>query len=137
MSQSAVFAPVLALTAWTLLILLLMAVRRIRAVGRKEIKASDFRSGESAQVPYAVSIVNRNYMNLLEVPVLFYVTCIVLFDLHATTATIVAIAWLYVALRIAHSLIHLSYNNVWHRVTVFALSNATLLALWGIAVYRL
>ena len=29
-----------------------------------------------------------------------------------------------------HSVIHLSYNNVTHRLTAFALSNFVLIALW-------
>jgi hypothetical protein len=33
---------------------------------------------------------------------------------------------------VVHSLIHLSYNDVYHRLAVFALSNFVLLALWGL-----
>jgi hypothetical protein len=39
-------------------------------------------------------------------------------------------AWLYVALRVAHSLIHLTYNNVMHRLIAFAVSNPVLAGLW-------
>ena len=39
--------------------------------------AGDFRYGESARVPGEVSIPNRNYMNLLELPVLFYAICVI------------------------------------------------------------
>ena len=43
-----------------------------------------------------------------------------------------AIDWLaYVALRITHSLIHLSYNRVRHRMLVFAVSNVVLIVMWG------
>jgi hypothetical protein len=42
-------------------------------------------------------------------------------------------AWAYVSLRIVHSLIHLSYNRVIHRLSVFALSNAALVSLWVLA----
>ena len=45
----------------------------------------------------------------------------------------VALAWAYVALRIVHSAIHLSYNRVVHRLAVFALSNAVLGMLWFVA----
>lgn len=49
-------------------------------------------------------------------PVLFYVACIVLFITASVTHAATLLACLYVALRIAHSLIHLSYNNVMHRL---------------------
>jgi hypothetical protein len=48
-----------------------------------------------------------------------------------------ALAWAYVALRIVHSAIHLTYNKVLHRLGVFALSNVVLVALWVNAGVRL
>jgi hypothetical protein len=94
------------------------------------VTADDFKFGESAAVPAAVSIPNRNYMNLLEAPVLFYVACLVLFVTAGASPLAVALAWAYVALRVVHSVIHLSYNHVMHRLTAFAFSNAVLVALW-------
>jgi hypothetical protein len=44
--------------------------------------------------------------------------------------TVSYLAWLYVALRAAHSLVHLTYNKVFHRLSVYAASNVVLLALW-------
>ena len=35
-----------------------------------------------------------------------------------------------VALRAAHSLVHLAYNNLFHRLGVYALSNVVLIVLW-------
>jgi hypothetical protein len=40
------------------------------------------------------------------------------------------LAWAFVALRIAHSAVHLTYNHVVHRMRVFALSVLVLLTLW-------
>ncbi len=39
-------------------------------------------------------------------------------------------AWLYVALRVVHSLIHCTYNKVMHRLSAFVASFALLVALW-------
>ena len=44
-----------------------------------QVAADDFKYGESANVPGDVSIPNRNYMNLLEMPVLFYVICLMIY----------------------------------------------------------
>ena len=43
------------------------------------------------------------------------------------------LAWAYVGLRIAHSVVHLSYNHVIHRLVVFAASNLVLVILWMLA----
>ena len=40
------------------------------------------------------------------------------------------LAWGYFALRMLHSVVHLTYNKVVHRMTLFALSNAVLIIMW-------
>ena len=39
-------------------------------------------------------------------------------------------AWLYVAVRLVHSMIHLTYNRVYHRLTAFLTSQFILVAIW-------
>jgi hypothetical protein len=130
MDQFAIFLPMAALAAWTFAVLLAIPIARFRAGGRGEVNAGDFRFGESARVPGAVSLPNRNFMNLLELPMLFYVVCIALYVTLSVDAYAVALAWLYFALRVAHSLVHLTYNNVYHRLGVYAASAVVLVMLW-------
>lgn len=130
MAATAIFGPVIALVAWTFIVLLLLPFRRFRAGLAKQVRPSDFKYGESANVPPEVSIPNRNYMNLLEAPVLFYVACLTAYTTHAVGHAFVAMAWMYVALRVLHSLVHLSYNNVVHRLTIFVGSNIVLVMMW-------
>ena len=125
-----ILEPVFGLVCWTFLMLLLIAIVRIVAVVRKQLSLSAFQLGESLQVPEFVLIINRNYMNLLELPLLFYVACLIVLVTHIYLPIIIGLAWVYVILRIVHSLIHIIYNNVLHRFTIFALSNFVLLALW-------
>ena len=68
---------------------------------------------------------------------LFYVVCLILFVTAGTTNLAVAVAWAYVALRIVHSLIHLTYNRVMHRLTAFAISSTVLALLWVLAALHL
>ncbi len=136
MPTLAILYPVFALACWTSLVLLQIPIARFRAGARREIRTEDFKYGESASVPPYVSIPNRNYMNLLEVPVLFYVVCLLSYVTGGASPLMLAIAWAYVALRVVHSLIHLSYNNVMHRLTAFASSNLLLIALWVLAAMQ-
>jgi hypothetical protein len=133
MTNTAIFHPVFALALLTGLVLLLIPIVRIRAVQRHQIGLHDFKLGESASVPEQVCIPNRNYMNLLELPLLFYVVCLLIYITGTTTPTMVQVAWAYVALRVVHSAIHLSYNHVFHRFMAFALSNVVLAVLWVLA----
>ena len=128
--MSAIFYPVVALVALTFAVLLLIPYARFRAGYAGRVKVKDFRYGESANVPADVSLPNRNLMNLLETPLLFYVVCIALFVTGTVDSVALWLAWAYVALRAVHSLIHLTYNNVYHRLGAYAASIALLLALW-------
>ncbi len=136
MNDSAILQPIFALASWTGLVLLLIPLVRIRAVRRGQVVANDFKAGESASVPVAVSIPNRNYMNLLEVPVLFYVVCLLLYTTAGSSPAVVLLAWSYVVLRIVHSAVHLTYNKVTHRLTAFGASNLVLILLWFVAGYK-
>ncbi len=115
---------------WTLVVFLLTGISRIRAVRGRRVSPRAFLYGESAEVPPDVSLPNRNLMNLLEAPVLFYVACLGFYTIHHVTRGVVTLAWVYVGLRLAHSLIHLTTNRIPHRLLAFAASNFVLVALW-------
>jgi hypothetical protein len=132
MPQTLIFAPMGAMALLTFSVLLLIPIRRFRAGARGQVSAEDFRFGESAAVPPDVSIPNRNYMNLLELPTLFYPACLMFYVTQSVGVAALATAWLYVALRAAHSVVHLTYNNVFHRLILFAVSNGVLGLLWAL-----
>jgi hypothetical protein len=125
-----IFLPVAALALWTLLVLGLVPIARFRAAAAGRVSAHDFKTGESLQVPPDVSVPTRAFMNLLEVPVLFYMACIVAFLTNHVEGRLITLAWIYVVLRVAHSLVYLVYNNVMHRLAVFAISNFVVIAIW-------
>lgn len=126
-----------ALAAWTFVVLLLIPLVRVRAGLRREIVTDDFKYGEAPTVPPYVSLPNRNYTNLLELPMLFYVVCLTLHVTAGASSMAVLVAWIYVGLRVVHSLIHLSYNRVVHRLSAFALGNVALVVLWSMAAIHI
>ena len=137
MNQTLVLYPMLALIGWTFVILVLMGKRRIAAVQGKRVHPREFALGESAAVPPEVTIVNRHYMNLLEIPLLFYAVSLTFYVTQRADTVALALAWLYVALRLAHSAVHLGSNRLIHRLRTFAASNFALMGLWGWLLYRL
>ncbi len=122
-----IFQPLTVLVFWTMLVLLQIPIRRFRAGFKGEVRADDFRHGESARVPPHVSIPNRNYMNLLELPVLFYAVCLVLVQMGWATHVDVSAAWVFVGLRALHSAVHCTINIV---VVRFVAYLGASLALW-------
>ena len=130
MPQDLIFAPMGALAFLTFAVLGLIPVTRFRAAAAGHVTTEDFRLGESPRVPPWAAITNRNYMNLLEVPMLFYVGGLMYFVAGRLDMPALVVAWVYVALRAIHSLIHLTSNDVRQRLVAFAMSNFVLIAFW-------
>jgi hypothetical protein len=137
MRRELILEPMGALALLTLFVLVLMLVRRVRAVGAGDISVEDFRYGESARVPGRAGLVNLNYRNLFEMPVLFYVICLIHYAAGAVETASLALSWAYVALRAAHTAVHVTYNHVFHRMMLFGASTLVLVALWASFFARL
>ena len=130
MNPERILLPMVALAGLTFAVLLLIPYKRFRAGFKGLVTARDFKYGESERVPPDVTLPNRNLMNLLEVPMLFYVACVTLYATHHVDAAAVGLAWAYVALRAVHSAVHLTYNRVRHRLAAYAASTVVLVMLW-------
>jgi hypothetical protein len=137
MSSTSILLPPMVLVGWTFLVLLLIPYQRFKAAHAKLVVIDDFKLGESANVPAHVSLPNRNFMNLLEMPVLFYVVSFTLLLSQQVDALAVNMAWAYVGLRMGHSLVHLTYNNVMHRLGFFVASNIVLVMVWSRLLWAL
>jgi hypothetical protein len=116
MNQSSIFVPVGLLAFWTFGVLLLIPFRRFRGAA----------PADSDEIP----AVDRAVMHLFELPVLFYVVCLMFFVSKLVTPIVMDLAWAYAGFRIAQTLVHVTYNNAIHRLTMFAVSNFILVLLW-------
>ena len=77
-----------------------------------------------------------NFKHLFETPVLFYALCGVAVGAGNPPEWLALAAWLYVALRVIHSLIQCTYNKVMHRFYVFVASFFLLAGMWaGYAIW--
>lgn len=123
--------PVVVLVAWSMVMWLWMYSTRIPAIQKYRIKLDpSVPSSElSAKLPPNVRWKADNYNHLMEQPTVFYALAISLAVMGQQDIETLVIAWMYVALRIVHSLIQVSTNVILRRFTVFALSNVALFAL--------
>lgn len=137
-----ILQPVVVLLAWTMVMWLWMYATRIPAMLKAGIDAKGMvgSTGASlrAQLPDNVSWKADNYNHLHEAPTLFYAVAIVLAIIGQGDGFNTTLAWAYVGLRIAHSLVQATVNRVAVRFALFALSSLALMALIlhaGIALF--
>jgi hypothetical protein len=80
-------------------------------------------------LPEWVNRPSNNFRNLFELPVLFYVLCLAATVFGAVDFAALVLAWHYVALRVAHSVIHITVNHVPLRFSLYVLSSLVLLVI--------
>jgi hypothetical protein len=80
-------------------------------------------------MPQYARQVADNYNHLMEQPTIFYAVCFALQFLDLTQPINIGLAWSYVALRVVHSLVQCTFNNVMTRFLVFVLSTLALMAM--------
>ena len=122
--------PVFSLVILTFIMLAATGITRLISVRRRQVRPRYYVLMSGDTPPDYVQKVGRNMANLLEVPVLFYLLAVLVVVFEINNQLLVDLAWLYVALRLVHSIIHISYNNVPHRFIVFVLSVVTLMIMW-------
>lgn len=137
MDHHLILWPMAALAALTFIVLNLIPLARVIALRGGKARVSDFKLGESRTVPDNVRLVNRNFVNLLELPVLFYAICLILFVDDTVTPLTLGLAWAFVGFRLLHSLVHLTVNIVMLRLALFAGGATSLLVLWGVTFWAL
>lgn len=112
-------------------VILLVTLRvRTSSVRRGEVPIKYFSVFQGEDIPEIVHKTTRHFSNLFEVPVLFYIAGVLYLALDQTGSFAINCAWLFVASRVVHTVIHLGYNNVIHRLIVFAIGNVCVLAMW-------
>jgi hypothetical protein len=134
---SPILAPVIALVLWTLVMGVWLYATRIPALSRHRIVYDPQRPSEEfhAQLPAEVRWKADNYNNLMEQPTLFYAVALTLALLGAGSGLNAGLAWAYVALRIAHSLVHALINKVLIRFALYAAASLILLVMTLRAVW--
>jgi len=125
-SPDQILYPVFAMFVLVAIVLLRMRRLRFAAVRSGEVSIKYYRAYQEGDEPEALRVVSRHFVNLFEMPVLFYVGVIMTYMTHSVSAWMVGLAWAYVTLRYVHSWVHLGSNDVRVRVTVYFASAGVL-----------
>lgn len=129
--QAQMLAPAAVLIAWSLVMMLWMAGTRLPAMRAKMGgglgKAKQGGRGQDLEgvLDDRINWKAHNYAHLMEQPTLFYAVTLIIALLGAAAGDVLA-AWIYVALRIVHSIWQATVNRVPVRFMLFMLSSLAL-----------
>lgn len=128
-----ILQPAIGLMIWTMVMWVWMYVTRIPAMSRASVDldrlARDPDSTLDRTLPAEVQWKAHNYNHLHEQPTLFYAVAVVLAIVGQGDGTTALLGWIYLGLRIVHSLVQATANRIQVRFVLFALSSLVLIAL--------
>ena len=128
MNQTTIFWPLLAHVLLIYLVYGVMGRRRYFAVKSGEAKVGQYKV-RSTEPSSSVTVAN-NLINQFELPVLFYVLCLVLHLTNGVNYLTLALMWIFVASRYFHAWVHLTSNNLLLRSRSFFVGAVILLVAW-------
>ncbi|MFP7721481.1 MAPEG family protein [Lysobacter sp. A3-1-A15] len=131
MTDTSIFLPALAMAALTFVVWWRMYFMRVGQMKRDRIHPQRVATSAQSASLLTDSRAADNFRNLFELPVLFYMAVVVAAVAGHADAVVHVLAWLFVALRVAHSAIHCTYNKVMHRFAAYLLGGLVLWFLWG------
>ena len=130
MQNTLIFYPLCAMALLILIVTVFMLRERVGEFKSRRIHPQKLPSSSQMQGVLENTRAADNYKNLFEMPVLFYLLCVLLHLTQQVSVGMLVAAWLYVALRCIHSFIHIGYNKVMDRFKVFLASAALLFGMW-------
>ncbi len=122
--------PLLAMVSLTLAVWLRLYAVRLPEMRRSRIDPQRL-AGSADKHLLKDTRASDNFINLFEVPVLFYVLVLATIGLGVADAWLPVLAWTFVGLRAVHSLVQCSYNRVVHRFAAYALATVCLFVYLG------
>jgi hypothetical protein len=121
--------PVLVLVAWTFVMWFWLYATRLPAMTKAGIDPQDAAhpGAVAHRIPSRVRSVADNYNHLHEQPTIFYALMFFAAMTGGVDGFALRLAWLYVVLRVVHSLVQATVNKVVVRFLVFCAATIVLL----------
>lgn len=142
MPYSPILAPVVALVAWTILMMVWMLATRLAEFRRLGITLGNIPRGArgvdlEGRADPGAQWKSHNYNHLMEQPTIFYAIALTLALMGFGGGINYWLAWGYVGFRVLHSLVQCTINIVPIRLTLFTLASLCLVGLTVHAGLRL
>ena len=137
MINNAILLPMFAMVILTAIVWFNMYRKRVNYVRKERIRPQDLADASDLRERLKpVQAPANNFVNLFELPVLFYAAVLTAYVVHADGWLIHLLFWAYVVLRYAHSYVQLTSNIVMLRFRVYGFSCFALWAAWLVLAWE-
>ncbi|WND03135.1 MAPEG family protein [Temperatibacter marinus] len=127
---SAFIGPIIALVLLTVLVWFWLYIVRLGFMRSNKIDPESLKTAKGKmQMDGPQNYPAENYNHLFEMPILFYVVCLLFVATGKGDMEALNLAWAFVATRVLHSIIHCTYNKIMHRFMVFLVSSIVMMLL--------
>lgn len=125
-----ILLPIFAMVVLTFTVLGVMFWTRVQALKKQTLRYSYFSTYTGDSPSEQIIKTSRHYINLFELPVIFYVTSLIIIFLKLENSWNLAWAWSFVIARVLHAIIHLGKNNITHRLYTYVIGCISIIMLW-------
>ncbi|TKB45975.1 hypothetical protein E8M12_06220 [Thalassotalea mangrovi] len=122
--------PIFALVLLTFIVGVITLSTRFKSVLNRTVKIKYYRNMQGQEVPEFVTRTTRCFNNLFEVPVLFYAVTLMMVATGHKSELSLLLAWCFVFSRVVQAMVHLTYNNVIHRMIGFWAGFIIVIIMW-------
>lgn len=130
MQNTLILYPIFPMLALTVYVLFRTFLMRVSAVKSGQVSHKHYRLYNEGEEPAACRANSRHLTNLLEIPPLFYISCILIYVTDINSLTLMICAWLFVLARFVHSYVHLGSNRLRNRYRIYFVSICALIVMW-------
>ena len=136
MDKILIIYPVLPVVLMNFIVMFHMRYMIVKAIKNRDTKYKYFRAYEGSAPEYLLTA-RHHYKNFFEIPILFYLLCLVLYIIDDVSAIDLWIAWLFVIFKGIHSYIRITSNYVPYRAYSFNVCAFLFLGGWIILAIKI
>ena len=136
MDNILIIYPVLPVVLMNFIVMFHMRYMIVKAIKNRDAEYKYFRAYEGSAPEYLLTA-RHHYKNFFEIPILFYLLCLVLYIIDDVSAIDLWIAWLFVLFKGIHSYIRITSNYVPYRAYSFNVCAFLLLGGWIILAIKI
>ena len=136
MDNILIIYPILPVVLMNFIVMFHMRYMIVKAIKKRDVKYKYFRAYEGSAPEYLLTS-RHHYKNFFEIPILFYLLCLVLYMIDDVSAIDLWIAWLFVLFKGIHSYIRITSNYVPYRAYSFNVCVFLLFVGWIILVIKI
>jgi hypothetical protein len=131
------FYPMFAMVMLTLCLAVFLLFLRVSAARSGKVNPRVFKLNQSKDIPDRLLQTANNFSNLFEIPLFFYLACLLCMVWQYQSSLMLALAWLFVASRVVHTWIHINRNKIIPRLFAFSTGVICVLIMWIILFLHL